>query len=355
MQCSAGECGLLSFGDSIAAGYGLGNSEGSGNDNEYAYPAIMAGQLNSAYENLAVEGACASNEEPYCTKVNVSKQIANATSGNFYPSRITLTVGADDINFAGCLKAIVTTPDLNRTNATDPCSPANLKAALAAFSKALQTDLQTLANTYKNVGIQVMNYYNPFPPAPPATACSAIDIFTLQYDAASYMATFHVPQDVADATAFLKYRYNHAAFERDASEVETRLYIDAEDIILQLNNTIDATAVGVSGVTTVATDDLGFQNICSPAPQSVFAPYVNWSETETTFINDTTTLASGHLGADNGPVCVDAFADPNPTFVDLLFPNPFGPAVHFSLSGYLNCFPHPTAQGQAEIATRFLG
>ncbi len=354
MQCSAGECGMLSFGDSVAAGYGLGNSEGN-NDNPSAYPAIMAGQLNTAYENLAVEGACAAGktEESYCTKVSVSDQIANAISGNFYPTRITLTVGANDINFAGCLQAIISTPHLILNTPMDPCSQANLTAHLAKFSQALKTDLQTLANAYHNVGIQVMDYYNPFPPAP-YDACSAIDLLTLKYDAAYDTATFHLPEQLANAAAFAKYRYDHAAFEKDAHEVETRLYADADTIVNRLNGAINTAKAGVSGVTTVTTaDDFAFYNICAPT-QAAFAPYANWSETETTFFNGTKTLASGHLGADNGPVCTDPVADPAPTFIDELIPNPYGPAVHFSFSAYVNCFPHPTTQGQAEIASDFI-
>jgi hypothetical protein len=97
---------VLGLGDSVAAGYGIGDSQGEG-DNPSAYPVVLATMLGGTANDLAFEGACAAySTDPAsnCNKVNkktsVADQItaaedASAKPGGFTPSVVTLTVGHD--------------------------------------------------------------------------------------------------------------------------------------------------------------------------------------------------------------------------------------------------------------------
>ena len=158
---------VLGLGDSIAAGYGLGPSSGFG-DNPGAYPAVLAKTLGVPVQNFAVEGSCASKAEDDCgDRTDVAGQLALVPQG-FTPTVITLTVGADDINFSGCFKFILQKNDLGMTNPDDPCSKEKLNNHLSAFESNLAADLDAISAKYPGASILMMDYYNPFPPAPPA-------------------------------------------------------------------------------------------------------------------------------------------------------------------------------------------
>ena len=95
---------------------------------------------------------------------------------SFTPSLITLTVGADDINFGGCFQSIIEAGDESMQSGADPCNPATLSRHLTDFKRKLANDLKTLQGKYPGVPIQVMDYYNPFrrhPPLSSRPACSA--------------------------------------------------------------------------------------------------------------------------------------------------------------------------------------
>ena len=75
--CSPGSTGVLAFGDSIAAGYGLGpsgpNAGGSADGNVFTYSAVLASRLGLPERNLAVEGDNASGvHNQICASVNGS-------------------------------------------------------------------------------------------------------------------------------------------------------------------------------------------------------------------------------------------------------------------------------------------
>jgi hypothetical protein len=112
--------GLYAFGDSVAAGYGLAPLPGT---NAQAYPALLAQKLNLPYQNFANVGACASRADGTFPRSNlypsgeprsgcssfrsVSEQIASAPKTP-QPRLITLTVGANDIQFDSCFEAALT-------------------------------------------------------------------------------------------------------------------------------------------------------------------------------------------------------------------------------------------------------
>lgn len=93
---------IFAFGDSIAAGYGLGPAEHYP-DNVSAYPVKLGKLLNMSVKGFASSGACVlpSSIETQCntpTAVSVQDQIAQAVGTGVQPKVITLTVGANDVD-----------------------------------------------------------------------------------------------------------------------------------------------------------------------------------------------------------------------------------------------------------------
>jgi lysophospholipase L1-like esterase len=333
---------VLAFGDSVAAGYGLGPSQGYP-DNPDAYSAVLAQKLGYGDGNYAVEGRCAAADLGCSDPSDPVDWQIQQVPANYQPNLITLTVGANDINFRGCLIDIIVFGDALLKSNTDPCSASNLTRDLNAFKPALKADLTKLKSKYPGVPIMVMDYYNPFPPAPAANhpACSFNLLPTL-----TYLHTQGAWLGVVYTALFQK-----STFASDERMVQGRLYQDAKSVLGQLNSAINATASGLA--TVVNTNDFTGHDICS-TDSWVFSP--------TFQVGMSLKIAAVSLSLQtswgDNEVCPDP-VDP----LDLNLH--FNPSVQFSnkylqLSGSFklavgaNCLPHPKATGQAAIAGDFL-
>lgn len=337
----SGTGSVLGLGDSVAAGYGLGPSQGFP-DNPAAYPAVLGQDLGgSPGQNYAIEGACASTTDG-CTS-SVDQEIRQVPS-SFKPSLITLTVGADDINFAGCIESIIVNSDLSMTASGDPCNHTRLSASLTAFQRSLSADLQTLSVTYPGVPVDVMDYYNPFP-APPGshgTACVLNDGVGLLYEHA---------QTKSWAKTVEMYLRHPTKFEDNARLVQKRIYDDAQSVLSQLNSTIN-TVARADGSTVVNAGDFAGHDMCQKgAAKWVFEPTlaVNMSLRAGAF-HKTTGFSTG------GQVCPDPIKSAE---WDLTISKSFdSKSLHASGSFYLrlglNCAPHPDTNGQTALARDFL-
>jgi lysophospholipase L1-like esterase len=331
--------GVLAFGDSIAAGYGLGPSQGHP-DNPDAYSAILAQKLGYDSQNYAVEGVCAGIGN-HCPAHSVDWQIQQVPAG-FTPSLITLTVGADDINFSGCFESIIENGDESMRSPADPCYPATLSRHLADFKRKLANDLTTLQGKYPGVPIQVMDYYNPLPPAPAAkqSACLFSDVAALTYEHAR----------IGWLNTVDTFILHHSKFNSEARTVQGLLYKDAQIVLSQLNTAINTTANGHA--TVVNTNDFAGHDICAHGSEWVFSP---------TFAIDMSLKVgsvgkSAHLEIGGDEVCPDPVSPADKNFkISVQFKNTF---LHISgslnIAGGLNCLPHPTVAGQTAIADDFL-
>ena len=330
---------VLAFGDSVAAGYGLGPSEGFP-DNPGAYSAILAQKLGDDSQNYAVEGVCAGIGNA-CPAHSVDWQIQQVPA-SFTPSLITLTVGANDINFGGCIESIIVNGDESLRSGTDPCNPVTLSRHLADFQVKLAKDLTTLRNKYPGVPIQVMDYYNPFPQAPAAkqSACLFSDLATLFYE--------HAQEGWLNTAK--KFILHHGQFNNDARTVQGLLYKDAQNILNQLNTAINTTSSGSAKI--VTTNDFAGHDICASGSEWVFSP---------TFAVDVSLKigklgGSTHLSIGGDETCPDPVSPIDKNIkISEQFENKF---LHISgglsIAGGLNCLPHPTTAGQTAIASDFL-
>jgi lysophospholipase L1-like esterase len=335
-----GQKNLVGLGDSVAAGHGLGPSDGF-SKNPHAYPMLLAA-THLAYTGYdhAISGACAAtnpkveksdkrdgeNEEhkdagspstPDTCKTSVlSDELPKVT---VKPDLITLTVGANDIQFDKCFEALVL-ETLGLATDPNPCQGETFDSRLKALSDNLSLLFTRLKENHPGVPIYVMEYYNPLPP-PPASAA-----------------------DICLLARLIAYK-NGKTGDTAASEQQTHLYNTAESIIERLNQTIED-AASAAGVNTVP---LHFQghDLCR-------------------------TLTGGYVSDTwvYGPSVHGEFQVLRQTIqrVDFDLPDPC-PVPHSedrpypikgSVVGYeydftvsVNCMPHPTRGGQSAIAAAF--
>ena len=320
---------ILAFGDSVAAGYGLGAAEGQNQDNPSAYSAQLATSLGYTYNNFAAEGACAgAGDANGCdgTIPPVSAQIneaIGAMAGKAPPWAITLTVGANSIDFVGCLMSYL---NGDRGTTADPCQTVNLTQHLNAFQTSLGTDLDRIHAAFPGVPILVTSYYDPAPAIGTNLSCawgrllSADDLYTVKKQHGDARALEYYPgfQSTARTQGALQ------SFESSLSF-----------ILQQLNNSLQTT-VGSHGATYVdITKALDGRGICSGAPL-LFSPALTLSVTAAGI---TTTITAP--SSESCPVPVN---EPGlPKGFDIT-------GLSVSFHGSVNCFPHPTAAGQTAIA-----
>ncbi len=170
---------VVAFGDSVAAGEGNGVGPGLSastgkcvaamataycgyqdrrwTDSPDAYPAVLARRLGLAVDDFAQSSACAKGGLPNCDGATptVAGQLSQAEGMGLHPSLVTLTVGADDINFKGCFQQLVGVAP------TPPC--ADSPADLATIRTNVASDLAAMAAAYPGVPIYLTGYYDPLP------------------------------------------------------------------------------------------------------------------------------------------------------------------------------------------------
>src|SRR5579862_876061 len=227
---------LLSVGDSIGAGHGLGPDP-----NPYAHPPIVNTKANSAlvaakgsYEliNLAQSGACvvARHEtapikaDPHtptgCTR-GVAQQLSVAFRHHIDANSMILTVGAEDIRLPECFRFVVGLSG----QATSPCSGSQFDTNLAAYAANLHRLFGFIGSTFPDARVMVTNYYNPMPPGN-GTNVGTCDLLRVGYIARS------------PATRLQQQAWNKAVFEKDARQYQTAVYRNLTKTIDRLNAVI---------------------------------------------------------------------------------------------------------------------
>jgi lysophospholipase L1-like esterase len=351
---------VLGLGDSVTAGYGLGYSAGhfSGHgDNPSAYPAVLAKKLGLPYENYAVEGACASSaggryEEFDCQdRASLLTQIGEVPA-DFHPSLITVSIGADDIDFSTCIKDIMfydktrgkyADPDPGRTSPNDPCNQEKLNDAIARFNHNFGTALNQIMTRFPGAQVLVMDYYDPFPP-PPKAGTDACELFS---DATLANEYAKGGNDWKAAVSY--YFHHHAGYLKKSAEIQQQVSDDATAILGQLNGAIDGDVASAAGngldATVIDTGNFDGHDVCA-GDSWIFAPtgevhlYLGGHDTFTY-----------HFDAGR-PVCVDPSTNElrgNPAPVEI-----GTKAFGITLEVRTNCMPHPTEVGQQQLAQDFL-
>ena len=350
--------GLLAFGDSIAAGYGLGEADGLKDDNRDAYPALVAGKLGLGYHNFASAGACASASDaidPYSLQnpscgllgqIPVDQQIANAPASPV-PKLITLTVGGNDINFQQCFEAVVfgTFNDPKQ----DPCEPnANLPNNISAFAQSLSSDLSALngpGGKYPGVPVVITGYFNPLP-------SGTQPLCDLDAAIGTWLYLKQLPgQSTGDQIkSILGIFLRQDEFTAGLNQVQAAIFGRANYILGHLGAAIQAVAASSPNVTYASLNFSG-HDMCQGSQSWVFGPDV--SVTLKAKIGQSYSL-SYHYAPFVCPALGTPFATLEQGFgpLSVTLSLPGNNSVSASLSGGTNCLPHPTVTGQQQIANQ---
>ena len=339
---------LLGLGDSVAAGFGLGSSEGFP-DNPRAYPNIAASDDGYNGLDYAVKGACvalARQKVPFagqpatplsCANARtVSEQIQQAQTAGLTPSVITLTVGANDIDFASCIQAFL------GLQSSNPCTGQTFNNDLAALKVNLNGLFGVLRQRYGNVPLVVTNYYNPFPPASATNVCPISALGAVTTHTLNFVADLFQPR--AEQAAKL-----NALFVQTQGE----LYNDATNVITRLNNVINSAAT-VAHATIVPMSVAG-HDMCGQ-----YGNYTPWLFAPAGSISARVTSPFG--SATYGPIsfAVKDHCVSDPGTLDCI-PSLGAATLQVGVGAFTasvtlgvtqNAVPHPNTVGQQQIATQ---
>ncbi len=350
---------IVAFGDSVAAGEGDPppsgftpsasdpaykgyNSKRQWTDSADAYPAVLATDLGWSVDNFAISGACAGpddaqNDLPNCKSgpSSVLKEILAAKKLGVHPSLITLTVGADDVNFKNCFESLVGLQ-------SGHCS-INSKG-LALLEANLSSVFGLIHKDFPGVPVIFTEYYNPLPSALPSTNPDSICYDTKLAYVLDQWKLKHYREAVqtlvsGDVGGAAQTYFNNAINNAEALESE-------------LNNTLGAAAAAAliedMGVTTVS---LNFaqpvaHDMCQDYSGGnggwVFAPGV--------------TLSGEFLGqpVNINIVPTDSCAVAEKSGCEVVPLNKTNAAYSVTGSLQVNDIPHPTIAGQTAIANQLL-
>ncbi len=332
---------VIGFGDSIAAGYGNDSASQYGpgavnsrfahgpgcSNTPDAYPCQLAQSLtgsSSTSDNFAVQGA--TSGQVLSIELPLALNTINSAQQRATVKTVTLTVGADDIGFSGCL-----TQEFQPTYpVTDACiggTLANLQLSSSAQSEvsALTSNvaqfLRLIHADFPNAKIAVTGYYNPLP-GPVASGGTACALFALP---TAYYA-YSLAQTSLEAAVVELANFNYYQ-----GQFQNRFYQVANFLEGQLNSAISS-AVSQASLGSIAgqvgLDSFNSNGVCSSNPW-VFSPVVS-------------ATVNGHQVINTNPVRC-----PFPGSGEV---NQSKAISIVSVSFSSNCIPHPTQYGQSRIA-----
>jgi lysophospholipase L1-like esterase len=354
---------IVAFGDSIAAGEGSGADHGFP-DNPAAYSAILGARLGGSSYNFSITGACAAagtaaapgtdSSECRVSKSIMTQQIPAARKlGPAAADVVTITVGADDIHFSDCFRALVFTLGLPLSpGEPDPCAQAQLATHLQALSVNLATVLSTVKTMYPTAKIAVTGYGNVIPQfvdSKPGSLCSTVK-YLYAYE------LFKKGGAKALAVSLVTRR-----FDKQVGVFQESLYQYAAGVLQQLNTTLQT--VANSNQATFVPFDLTGHDFCRDYASStdgwVFAPRakgdvtVNWHGLP---------LPGRHFDFRPHTLCVPQQPAPGCNVEAPLTGSgtrqltlKVGPVsahatMKYSFFAVLNDFPHLTPNGEAALA-----
>ena len=322
---------LVAFGDSVSAGEGVGMSAGYP-DNTSAFPAVLASDLGWAADNFSISGACTGG----CSQSILANELPTAESMHLQPGLVTVTVGADDIDFGDCFRAVLGIISKN------PCTGAGFTKNLEALKTNLRNVLTRISTDYPGVPIAVTEYYNPLPYAPTAneaSLCSLMPVLSL------------VPLIRAGDYKQIARIIRNRQLRAHGAQYEKQLYDTAKTVLSSLNSAISAVASRFSNVTVVPVSFFG-HDFCEDYPGGnggfVFGPSVLFT------FGFTWGLLSKFTKFQISPT--DICNSNQPGCYKKIIKSGSGDHLGFKYSYTFiagpNDFPHPTPSGQDAIANR---
>ncbi len=258
---------IVAFGDSISAGEGdavptgltgancnvsppaayCGYASGIWTDSPQAYPAVLASSLGWHIDNFSISGACAGTDP--CASSNnptIAAELRTAAPLSLEPQLVTLTVGADDINFKDCAAGLLGL--LGTKVAANSCydSPAEL----TKLTSNVESVLNSIKTLYPGVQIALTMYFNPAPPSlssNPNSICSSSN-------APELAAALELEQGVSPTNLLplvIADSFDKSAIIHAENALLSAVYSEAGSMVGLLNRALATAAANVGGVTTV--------------------------------------------------------------------------------------------------------
>ncbi len=371
---------VVGFGDSVAAGYGLSAAAawpGSYPNRRFppptgaactttpaAYPCALArvsGGDVAASRDYAVQGA----QSGGVLALQLPRALREmSTTARAAVTTVTLTVGANDIDFTRCLAAELTA-------VTDPCvtgSPGHLKVTAATqhgfnaggsrfdgldgLTSTIAKIVPALEAAFPRASVDVTDYY-PFlaPVAPGARACSLFALPALSQLIAT-LKKDSLPAALLDAGRSLK--------NLSSTEIarQNRSFLVQQFLEQSLAGALSTGVGGDRRVTLVALPAFATHGVCAGAQAWAFGPTVSVKLAATKLKSVLPSLNS-RFGTATCP-----YPDPSSEGVVAVFPPPTSSAAFRAVAGLVgltgalsystNCFPHLTIAGQLAVAQAIL-
>jgi lysophospholipase L1-like esterase len=332
---------LFAFGDSISAGEGVGTASGFP-DNASAYPALVAAHRGLQPFNFSVSGATSS------TVLGVQLPQAEqyvAHHRAVQPRLITLTIGANDIDFVDCLQSIGL--GILGADKADPCSGATFDAHIATLRTNIAAIVARVQRDFPGVPIAVTQYFDMFPAAPTAQKSSVCSLMP-------YLWALHEAEQ--GHLVSLGWSIVNRSFDDKVAAFQGQLHDHALAVLHTLNDTI-ASSVG-SAATIVPLDFTG-HDFCADYPGAgsgwIFAPAAG-GHIEVHWAGLSRTRDFAFLPTDT---CVPQQPGPGCNVVAPIHTSgtkSFREALQRVTVDYrfdiaLNAFPHLTPAGNAHVAS----
>ncbi len=331
---------LFAFGDSIAAGEGVGPSSGFP-DNPGAYPNAVASQLQLHAFNFAVSGATSASV--LSSQLPQAEQYV-AQHRAVQPRLITLTVGANDIQFVDCLESLGF--GLVGANTPDPCSGSTFDQHVAALRTNIAAFVARVHGDFPGVQIAITQYFDMFPTAVTAEKSSVCSLMP-------YLWALHEAQQ--GHLASLGWSIVNRSFDGKVAAYQGQLHDHTLAVLRTLN---DAIAAGAGPSASVVPLDFTGHDFCADYPGAgvgwIFAPAatghidVHWAGLSRTrdFAFAPTDTCTPQRPA---PGCneVDAIQTAGTKSFSEAFQKV---TVDYRVDVALNAFPHLTPAGNTQVA-----
>jgi hypothetical protein len=310
---------------------------------------VLARELGWSGANFAITYSCAATvgqpgsapETPAKCETSVAHDQLPAAEAQLTrpPTLVTLTIGANDIEWGLCSIFQLSPVALPFA---DPCAEPALTRNLQALEENLTGVVNAIATRFPGTAIALTTYYNPFPPAP--TDAGSAEVCPIFRPIAAIKRS-------GSLTDLL-------AFGDAAAAVQAETHAMAESVLGRLNQVIERVA-SRANATTVRLDFRGHDFCQVQTGGSVeetwaYGPEVSASLKVTGTVPLPASLEWDFIFPD---ACADPSLDPGPFGQEepVRAQTPSGAAYEFTGSFAVNCLPHPTGIGQQRIAEEIRG